>query len=94
MTAINPDAIDCVDEDEGVYDDEAMLYVEIATRLIHEVKFIGEWVIARPASPVLYHLIRRLSQLEFSREFEEFCGDYQALREFLNDGGELGLEIS
>lgn len=69
------------DEDELFYE----IYVETASNLIHEVQFFPEFVLVRPASPNLYLTIRKVSLLDFSKEFHEYLGDPQAVRDFLKN---------
>lgn len=59
------------------------LYVEKSSHIIHEVKFFDKCVLVRPATPGLYLAIRKLSHDEFLREFEEFSGDIQEVRDFI-----------
>lgn len=59
------------------------LYVEKKTHFIYEVKFFDSFVIVRPATPSFYLAIRKLSHVDFSKEFEEFGGDQDVARAFI-----------
>lgn len=90
-TSESPEHEDEPDEDEE-YSDK-LLYVEKNTRLIFEVQFFPEFALVRPASPLLYRYIRRLSLVEFSGCFDEFDGDHQSVFDFLNNGGNVEIEV-
>jgi hypothetical protein len=73
------------DEDEieeGEDLDELLpdIYVETATGLLYECKFFDGFVLVRPASPTFYLAIKKMSHVDFSREFEEFSGDLDEAR--------------
>lgn len=72
-------------EEEEDEEDFYELYVEIATNLIHEVQFFDNFCFVRPASPSMYLNIRKLSLMDFTREFREYYGDVQQLREYLKN---------
>jgi hypothetical protein len=76
-------------EEEEIEEEEGELfyeiYVETATNLIHEVQLFDDFVLVRPASPNLYLAIRKLPILEFSKEFHEYLGDCQAVRDYLKN---------
>jgi hypothetical protein len=79
-----PADYDDYEEDED--DSEELLpdlYVEIATSLIYEVRFLETCAIVRPVTPHFYLAIRKLAHSEFAKEFEEFLGDRDAVREFV-----------
>lgn len=67
------------DEDELLPD----LWVERETSLIYEVRFLETCTIVRPVTPHFYLSIRKMSHMEFARDFEEFFGDRDAVREFV-----------
>lgn len=79
--------------DDGYENEDCLLYVERDTRLIFEVKFFPEFALVRPASPLLYRYVRRVDLYEFSKFFDEFDGDHEAVFEFLNNGGNLEIEV-
>lgn len=66
-----------IDDYDDIWGD---LYVEDATSLLYEVKFFSGFVIARPASPMFYSAIRKLSDAEFAHEFREYWGDHEEAR--------------
>lgn len=57
------------------------LYTETATKLLYEVKFFQSFVLVRPATPLFYLAIKKISPLEFSRDFLPFEGDHEAARD-------------
>jgi hypothetical protein len=59
-------------------------YTEKATNLIYQAKFFEDFVIARPVSPMFYRAIRKLSLVDFSKEFHEFLGDPQEVRQVID----------
>jgi hypothetical protein len=69
-------------EDSDIFYD---IYVETQTNLIHEVQLFEDFALVRPASPNLYLAIRKLPLLEFSKEFHEYLGDCQAVRDYLKN---------
>jgi hypothetical protein len=74
-------------EDEDTEDDEDELlpdlWVERSSSLIYEVRFLDTCVIVRPVTPSFYLAIRKLNHMEFARDFTEFCGDKDAVRDFV-----------
>jgi hypothetical protein len=64
-----------------------MIYTEKGTRLLYTVKFIMDFAIVKPASPGFETELRKLSIIDFEREFEEFSGDHSAVERYL-DGDE------
>jgi hypothetical protein len=50
-------------------------YTEKATRLIYDVRFFGDCVIVRPATPWFADAIQKMPKAEFDELFEEFWGD-------------------
>lgn len=70
-------------ETEEYSDTHGDFYVETDTSLIYEVKFFDDFVLVRPASPQFYLALRKMSISEFSRDFHEFCGDHQEVRDCL-----------
>lgn len=60
--------------------DEFCLYMEKSSNIIYEVKFVSDYVMARPATPALYHMIRKMTIPEFLNEFEESYIDVQKFR--------------
>lgn len=81
------------EESEDLLEDEYELYVEIATRMLYQVKFFENFVIVRAASPLFYRDIRKMSILDFSRYFEEFYGDAQQVRDFFNGLTNSEIEV-
>lgn len=79
-------------EIEDVFEDDSVLYVEVETRIIFEAKLFPDFVLVRPVSPQLYHQIRKVTMLDFGKEFEDFLGDHKAVRGFLNGTVESELE--
>lgn len=66
---------------EEVYPDgPSFFYVEKSTSLIYEVQFFKDYVLTRPASPMFYLAIKKLSHVDFAGEFEEYCGDHEAVK--------------
>lgn len=63
--------------------EDAMFYVESNSGLIYEVKFFETFALVRPASPAFYLAIRKVPLLEFSKEFHEYGGDSESIREYL-----------
>jgi hypothetical protein len=61
------------------------LWVERSTRLIYECKFFDGFILVRPATPAIYLAIRKVSDKQFMEEFDEFCGDREAAREFIRN---------
>jgi hypothetical protein len=59
------------------------IYVETATSLIYEVHMFDTFCLVRPASPNMYAGVRKLSHLAFSKEFHEFLGDPEEVRNYL-----------
>ena len=76
-------------EDSGEDEDEKDIfydiYVETSTNLIYEVQFFDTFALVRPASPNLYLAIRKVSIMDFAKEFHEFLGDAQQVRAFLDN---------
>jgi hypothetical protein len=75
------------EDEEDVEDDEVFyeIYVETATNTIYEVQFFDDFIMARKASPNFFAEIRRLSIIDFAREFHEYGGDIQAVKDFLRN---------
>jgi hypothetical protein len=69
-------------EEEGV---ETLpdLYTEVETDLLYEVRFFQNFVLVRPATPTFYLAIKKLSHLEFSKDFREFQGDHETARNMI-----------
>lgn len=59
------------------------LYVQKDTGLIFEVKFFDDFALVRPATPLFYTAIKKMSLEEFSDQFEEFSGDQETARLYL-----------
>jgi hypothetical protein len=59
------------------------LYVEKSTSMIYECKFFDTFVLVRPATPMLYLAIKKISHNEFMDDFEEFGGCPDEARDFL-----------
>jgi hypothetical protein len=77
----NPDEDDTVEEDNGdLFTD---IYVETATNLLHEVHMFETFCLVRLASPNFFADVRKLNHVDFSREFHEYGGDPQAVRDYL-----------
>lgn len=55
------------------------LHVEKSTSLIYEAKYFQEWVMVRPATPGFQKAIRRLSYVDFEKEFTDFCGNHEQI---------------
>lgn len=70
-------------EDDTDEEPESIFYVEKETRLIYEVKLIGDAALIRPAHPSFTDNIEKLDLFTFSQNFEEFYGDEQVVRDFL-----------
>lgn len=60
--------------------EEYELWMEKSTNIIYEVQHFGEFVIARPATPALYSMIKRLTVPELLDDFEESFVDVKAFR--------------
>jgi hypothetical protein len=56
------------------------IYVERDTSLLYEVKFFDTFVLVRPASPAFYLALRKTSHNEFARDFDEFYGDHEQVK--------------
>lgn len=67
---------------------ERDFYTEKGTSLIHEVKFFPTFVLTRPVSPDRM-AVQKLSLFDFSKEFEDFCGDKRPLWDFLSSGEDV-----
>lgn len=59
------------------------IYVERDTSLLYEVKFFGDFVLVRPASPAFYMALKKLSHSEFARDFDEFYGNHEEVKNVL-----------
>jgi hypothetical protein len=96
MTDISP-LPDLEEEDEEEDEDDALneyeLYVEIATRMIYQVKLFDNFALIRPASPLFFREIRKMSMLDFSKYYEEFYGDHDMVRAFFNGDVDSELEV-
>jgi hypothetical protein len=79
MTDINLPDYDREEEEEET---ELLpdLYTETKTGLIYEVRFFDTFCIVRPATPMFYLAIRKMTHVEFSKEFEPFLGDPEIVR--------------
>jgi hypothetical protein len=82
------------DEDQGAFEEDVDdsdlfhdIYVETASSIIHEVQMFADFCLVRPASPNMYAGIRKLSMVQFSGEFHEYCGDHEAVRAYLRNAG-------
>lgn len=60
------------------------IYVERDTSLLYEVKFFQDFVLVRPASPAFYLALRKMSHNDFARDFDDFNGDHQEVKEALS----------
>lgn len=69
--------------EEGEDDLLPDLFVQKDTGLIFEVKFFDDFVLVRPATPLFYTAIKKMSLDEFGKEFEEFLGDVEEARLYL-----------
>jgi hypothetical protein len=67
-------------------------YVEKKSRLIYEVKFFQNFVLVRPAAPALYLALKKLSYNDFTKNYEEYLGNPDEVREQL-EGAEPELII-
>lgn len=72
------------EDDSDLFHD---IYVETSTSLIYEVQMFSDFCLVRPASPQMYAGIRKLSMVQFSKEFHEYCGDHEAVRNYLRNAG-------
>jgi hypothetical protein len=79
------DSYEIEEDEEEEQEDEIFyeIYTEVATNMLYEVQMFSDFVLVRPASPSLYTAIRKLSVIDFSKEFREYYGDAEAVRETL-----------
>lgn len=57
------------------------IYVERDTSLLYEVKFFTDFVLVRPASPAFYLALKKMPHDDFARDFDEFYGDHDQVKE-------------
>lgn len=63
--------------------EESTLVTETETALIWEAKYFSDFILVRPVSPCLYHQIRKLDHVQFTKEFSEFLGNPTDVRNYL-----------
>jgi len=56
-------------------------YTERATTLLYEARLFGDFIIVRPATPGLQDAMRRLTYNEFLRDFDEYVGHPDEVRD-------------
>lgn len=71
------------DYEEDQDEPESCFYVERANRFIYEVKFFPEFALVRPAHPDYTSAVQRVPLINFVKEFEEYQGDVQMIRDYL-----------
>lgn len=59
------------------------IYVEKSSKVLFEVKFFDGFCLVRPATPMFYTAIRKISLDDFTSNFEEFLGDLEEVRDAL-----------
>lgn len=64
-------------------EDTVYLYTEKKTSWVYEAKLYDDHVVIRPASPSMYNLIQRIPLMKFVDEFEEFCGNRDVVKIFI-----------
>lgn len=69
-----------LDDDSDLFQD---IYVETATNRLHEVHMFDTFCLVRMASPNFYAEVRKLTHIAFARDFHEYGGDPDAVREYL-----------
>jgi hypothetical protein len=70
-------------EEDFMEDMETYLYTEKSSNMIYDIRFFDGFVIARPATPAFYNAIRKLSHLQFSKEFDEYWGDPELVKGYM-----------
>jgi hypothetical protein len=63
---------------------ELNLYTEISSGKTFEGKLFETFVIVRPVLPHLWSQTKKLNLAEFGKEFEDFQGDREQVRQFLS----------
>lgn len=71
---------------------DVLFYVETASGMIYEAQLLPDYVLLRPATPALYSEIRRLNYVEFTRDFEDFCGNREDVIRHLYTGESLEFQ--
>lgn len=64
-------------------------YVETSTGFIYEATLFDGFALARPADPWFYTAVRKIDFKTFAYEFEQYCGDSDALRRMTGGGNEI-----
>lgn len=62
---------------------ELNLYTEISSGKTFEGKLFNDFVLVRPVLPHLWKNTRKVPIMEFGREFEDFQGNREDVRRFL-----------
>lgn len=78
----------CVEEEE----EEFLLYTSKNSKFIYVVQFLDDCALVRSASPMHYNEVHKIDLLTFTREFEEYCGDHEIIRQTLMGMYEGGFE--
>lgn len=81
-------------KDEGSVDAEPdyQYYTEISTNLIYEVKLFDTFAFLRPATPTFHAAVNRMDLEQFNKEFREFYGDHEGVREFLKNNDFIHIQ--
>ena len=73
-------------DDEILEDMETFIYVEKSSKLLYEGRHFTDFGLLRPVTPSLSSLKQKLSHTKFAKEFEEYCGDPEPVRNALWTG--------
>lgn len=66
--------------------DDIVLYVERDSGMIFEAKFFEDYALVRPATPSLYHHIKKVGLSRIKEAFDEFCGSRDIVLQHIATG--------
>jgi hypothetical protein len=69
-----------VEEDEEGY---LLLYTAKSSGFIYVVQLFDNYALVRSATPDFYHDVHKIDLKTFYKEFDEYCGDHEAIHDAL-----------